>query len=177
MSSQADQLSLVLIRRLTDGTNEWIDLDVPQRVPAAPGAAYALIDRTNYEAPQTLVVARQGEDLIVEVSDTQVLVLGPPCSKAPAALLITVILSVSTLERLWRDGKSNRGTVWRQHRTWRYVATACTLTPRGNIAVAPVHSTPESADDTQAVASPQALGRTQRPLLYARPQCVCKTKL
>jgi 6-phosphogluconolactonase (cycloisomerase 2 family) len=76
MSSQPAQFSLVLIRRLADGTDEWIDLEIPQRMPATPGANYALIDRgAGYEAPQTLMAQRQGENLVIEVSETEVLTL------------------------------------------------------------------------------------------------------
>ena len=75
MSSPALQ-PLVLTRRLADGTVEWIPLEVPHRLAAEPGAAYALIDRAVYEAPATLVVRRQGEDLVLEVEGSEVVVLG-----------------------------------------------------------------------------------------------------
>jgi len=75
MSSQAEQPSFVLTRRLADGAIEWIPLDSPQHIPVTPGAAYALIDRADYEAPQTLVAQRQGEDLVIEVGETEVLLL------------------------------------------------------------------------------------------------------
>jgi hypothetical protein len=75
MSTQAEQPSLVLTRRLADGAIEWIPLDSPQHIPVTPGAAYALIDRADYEAPQTLVAQRQGEDLVIEVGETEVLLL------------------------------------------------------------------------------------------------------
>jgi Cadherin domain len=76
MSSPAEQPSLILIRRLADGGVEWIPLRIPpQQVPATAEAAYTLIDRANYEAPQTLVVQRAGGDLVVQVQGTQVLVL------------------------------------------------------------------------------------------------------
>ncbi|MFU8815219.1 MAG: hypothetical protein ACNA7W_07730, partial [Pseudomonadales bacterium] len=72
MSSQG---GFVLTRRLADGTVEWIPLEIPHRVVVGPGEHYTLLDRANYEAPQMLMAQRQGEDLIVEVSDTEVLVL------------------------------------------------------------------------------------------------------
>jgi len=77
MSSEAEGPSLILIQRLADGGLEWIPLEIlPHRVPAAPEAAYALIDRADaYEAPETLVAQRLGEDLIIEVHGTEVLVL------------------------------------------------------------------------------------------------------
>ncbi len=75
MNSQAELSNLVLTRRLADGTVEWIPLAVPQRVSADPGAAYALIDRANYEAPQAMVAERQGDDLVIEVDSAEVLVL------------------------------------------------------------------------------------------------------
>ncbi len=75
MSNQAEQLSLVLTRRLPDGSIEWIPLEDALRVPAAPKAAYALIDRADYQAPETLVTQRKGEDLIVEVQGAEVLVV------------------------------------------------------------------------------------------------------
>ena len=75
MSEQAELSNLVLTRRLADGTVEWIPLKVPQHLAVDPGAAYALIDRTDYEAPQALVAERQGDDLVLEVNATQVLVL------------------------------------------------------------------------------------------------------
>ena len=50
------QANLVLIRRLADGKVEWIPIQSPpQHVPVAPDAAYTLVDRAGYEAPQTLV--------------------------------------------------------------------------------------------------------------------------
>ena len=76
MNGPAELSNLVLTRRLADGTIEWIPLGIPQRIPTASGEAYALIDRANYEAPQKLVAQRQGDDLLVEVSSTEVLVLG-----------------------------------------------------------------------------------------------------
>ncbi len=76
MSSPAEQQSFILIRRLPDGRIEWVPLEAPpQRVPAAPDTAFTLIDRANYEAPQTLVAERLGEDLVVKVHGTEVLVL------------------------------------------------------------------------------------------------------
>ena len=76
MSSPAEQLGLVLIQRLADGRVVWIPLGVPpHQVAATPEAAYTLIDRGNYEAPQTLVAQRAGDDLVVQVQSTQVLVL------------------------------------------------------------------------------------------------------
>ncbi len=75
MSSQAEQPSFVLTRRLADGAIEWIPLESPQHISVTPGSAYALIDRKDYEAPQTLVAQRQGEDLVIEVSETEVLSL------------------------------------------------------------------------------------------------------
>ena len=75
MSSQAEQPSLILTRRLADGTIEWIPLEIPARVAATPEAAYALIDRADYEAPETMVVQRQGADLVVEVQGVEALVL------------------------------------------------------------------------------------------------------
>ena len=76
MSSAAEQPSLILIQRLADGRVEWVPLGTPpQQVAAAPEAAYTVIDRANYEAPQTLVVQRQGDDLVVQVQETEVLVL------------------------------------------------------------------------------------------------------
>ena len=89
MSSQAAQPSLVLTRRLADGTVEWIPLEIPARVPAAPEAAYALIDRADYEAPQTMVVQRQGVDLVVEVQGTEALVLDGFFAVAGAAFYPT----------------------------------------------------------------------------------------
>ncbi len=74
--SSAAAPSYVLIRRLADGTVEWIPLEAGlQRVPVAPNAAYTLVDRADYEAPQALVVQRLGEDLVVKVQGTEVLVL------------------------------------------------------------------------------------------------------
>ena len=76
MSSPAEQPSLILIQRLADGRVEWVPLGTTsQQVPAAPEAAYTLIDRANYETPQTLVAQRQGEDLVVLVQGIEVLVL------------------------------------------------------------------------------------------------------
>ena len=76
MSSPAEQQSFILIRRLPDGRIEWVPLEAPpQHVPAAPDTAFTLIDRANYEAPQTLVAERLGEDLVVKVHGTEVLVL------------------------------------------------------------------------------------------------------
>ena len=75
MSSQVEQTSFVLTRRLADGVIEWIPLDSPQQIRVAPGAAYALIDRTDYEAPQTLVAQRRADDLVIEVGETEVLLL------------------------------------------------------------------------------------------------------
>ncbi len=75
MSSQAQQPSLILTRRLADGTIEWIPLEIPARVAATPESAYALIDRADYEAPETMVVQRQGADLVVEVQGVEALVL------------------------------------------------------------------------------------------------------
>jgi hypothetical protein len=75
MSSTAAQPSLVLTRRLADGTIEWIPLEIPQHLPATAGAVYTLIDRSNYEAPQMLLAQRQGVDLIVDVDKTEVLVI------------------------------------------------------------------------------------------------------
>ena len=75
MSSQAEQPSLVVTRRLANGAVEWIPLKVPQHMAAAPGADYTLIDRADYEAPQQMVAERQGNDLVVEVQGNQVLVL------------------------------------------------------------------------------------------------------
>ena len=75
MSIQAEQLSLVLTQRLPDGSIEWIPLEDPQRVPAVPEGAYALIDRADYQAPETMVTQRKGEDLIVEVQGAEVLVV------------------------------------------------------------------------------------------------------
>jgi hypothetical protein len=74
MSSEAVQPSFVLVRRV-DGTVEWIPLDVPHRASVAREADYTLIDRAEYEAPQTMVARRQDDDLVVEVQGTQVLVL------------------------------------------------------------------------------------------------------
>ena len=74
--SSAAAPSYVLIRRLADGTVEWIPLEAGlQRVPVAPNAAYTLVDRADYEAPQALVVQRLGEDLVVEVQGNEVVVL------------------------------------------------------------------------------------------------------
>ena len=75
MNSPAEQQSFILIRRLADGRIEWVPLEAPQHVPAAPETAFTLIDRANYEAPQTLVAERLGEDLVVKVHGTEVLVL------------------------------------------------------------------------------------------------------
>src|SRR6478735_5056553 len=76
MSSPAVQPNLVLIRRLADGKVEWIPLgNAPSHVPVAPDAAYTVVDRAHYEAPQTLLVHRQGDDLVVEVEGTDALVL------------------------------------------------------------------------------------------------------
>ncbi|MFU8814966.1 MAG: Ig-like domain-containing protein [Pseudomonadales bacterium] len=76
MSSEAvqQQQSFVLTRRL-DGGVEWLPLEIPHRVAAVAGADYALIDRADYEAPQTLVARRQGDDLVVEAQGSEVLVL------------------------------------------------------------------------------------------------------
>src|SRR5262249_42329669 len=68
--------TLVLVRRTADGAVEWIPLDSPaQHVAVAPDASYTLIDRTNYEAPKTLVVERVGMDLVLEVQGNPALVL------------------------------------------------------------------------------------------------------
>ena len=68
MSSQAVQANLILIRRLADGTVEWIPIqNPPQHVPVAPDSAYTVVDRADYEAPQALVPQRQGDDLVIEV--------------------------------------------------------------------------------------------------------------
>ncbi len=75
MSSPAGPSDFVMTRRLADGTVEWIPLKASQHVAAEPGEQYALIDRSNYEAPQTLVAERQGEDLVVQVKGATVLVL------------------------------------------------------------------------------------------------------
>ena len=75
MSSAAEQQSFVLVRRLPDGNVEWVPLDAPQDVPVAPNAEYTLIERPSYEAPQTLVAERVGDDLVVEVNGNPVLVL------------------------------------------------------------------------------------------------------
>ncbi len=76
MSSPAVPPSLVLIRRLADGKVEWIPLgNPPSHVPVAPDAAYTLVDRAHYEAPQTLVVHRQGENLVLEVEGAEAVVL------------------------------------------------------------------------------------------------------
>ena len=89
MSIQAEQLSLVLTRRLADGTIEWIPLESPQHVPAAPESAYALIDRGSYQAPETLTTQRKGDDLIVEVQGAEVLVVGGFFATADAAFYPT----------------------------------------------------------------------------------------
>ena len=73
MSSEA---SFVLIRRLADGTVEWVPLDMSaQSVPVVANAAYTLVDRADYEAPDALVAQRRGEDLVIEVQGNEVLVL------------------------------------------------------------------------------------------------------
>ena len=67
MNSQAVQANLILIRRLADGTVEWIPIQTPpQHMPAAPDSAYTVVDRAGYEAPQTLVPERRGEDLVIK---------------------------------------------------------------------------------------------------------------
>jgi methionine-rich copper-binding protein CopC/uncharacterized OB-fold protein len=75
MSTANELPNLVLTRRLADGTIEWIPLNVPQHVAADPGAAYSLIDRADYDAPDALVARRAGDNLIVEVGEREVLVL------------------------------------------------------------------------------------------------------
>src|SRR5262245_60192774 len=75
MSSPAERPSFVLVRRIADGSAEWIPLEMaPQHVPATREAAYTLIERPNYEAPQ-LQAERVGQDLVIEVDGNRVLVL------------------------------------------------------------------------------------------------------
>ncbi len=93
MSSQATSSSYVLIRRLPNGAVEWVPLETAQHVPAAPGAHYALIDRAAYEAPQTLIAERQGDDLVLEVKGTAVLVLDGFFTTANAAFYPTTDLA------------------------------------------------------------------------------------
>ena len=69
------ELNLVLTRRLADGTIEWIPLEDTDRLAVDPDAAYALIDRSNYEAPDSLVVQKQGDDLLLQVEGADVLTL------------------------------------------------------------------------------------------------------
>jgi hypothetical protein len=78
MSTEAAPSSLILVRLSADGTVKWIPLESPeQHVTVAADDAYTLIDRANYEAPQTLVVERVGKDLVVEVHGH-----AAPCSMA-----------------------------------------------------------------------------------------------
>src|SRR5678815_4158378 len=94
MNSAPAQSNFILIRRLPDGRIEWIPVEAPpQHVPAAPDAAYTLIDRVNYEAPQSLVAERLGEDLVVKVQGTQVLVLGGFFTAADVAFYPTTNIS------------------------------------------------------------------------------------
>ncbi len=75
MTSQAAQPSLILVRRLPNGAVEWIPLETGRHITAAAGAAYTVIDRADYEAPQTLVVEHQDTSLVVEVQGQEVLTL------------------------------------------------------------------------------------------------------
>src|SRR3954451_2328508 len=76
MDSRAAASNLVLIRRSADGRVEWVPLETAaQHVAAVPAAAYTLIDRANYEAPQALVAERRGDDLVVVVAGAEALVL------------------------------------------------------------------------------------------------------
>ncbi len=64
-----------MIQRLADSTVEWIPLERPERVSAVPDGAFTLIARADYEAPQTLVALRRGDDLILEVQATEVVMI------------------------------------------------------------------------------------------------------
>ena len=103
MSSQSVQPSLVLIRRLADGKVEWVPLaSPPQHVAVAPDAAYTLVDRADYEAPQTLVAQRRGDDLVVEVQGTEALVLDGFFTTAEVAFYPTTNIAggMNWLQRL-----------------------------------------------------------------------------
>ncbi len=74
--SEAVQVSLILIRRLSDGRVEWIPIqNPPQHVPVTPDSAYTVVDRAGYEAPKTLVPQRQGDNLVIEVQGSDAVVL------------------------------------------------------------------------------------------------------
>ena len=75
MSSTTEPTTLVMTRRLADGTVEWVPLTIPHTHEASPQEAYALIDRADFEAPEDLQAQRQDNDLVVEVDGSVVLVI------------------------------------------------------------------------------------------------------
>ena len=70
-----NETNLVLTRRLADGTIEWIPLEDTNQLAVDPDAAYALIDRSNYEAPESLVAQKQGDNLVLQVGGVETLTL------------------------------------------------------------------------------------------------------
>ncbi|MEQ8857879.1 MAG: cadherin domain-containing protein [Pseudomonadales bacterium] len=80
---------LVLSIRPPNGRIREIPIATDPRVPATPETAYALIDVADGEAPESLAAHREGDDLVVEVQDVEVLVLEGFFSSAGVAFYPT----------------------------------------------------------------------------------------
>ena len=75
MAIPSQEQSFILVRRQPDGTIQWLPVEGQNRLPVENGESYTLIDRADYEAPDSLVAERQGVDLVLSTGGNRVLTL------------------------------------------------------------------------------------------------------